>query len=56
MPTFCSATGGGGKGIRMSNSKEELEQNFVQVQPLGTQGKLRTHGVGFGFLGLLSRL
>ena len=27
--------GGGGKGIRMSKNKEELEQNFVQVQHLG---------------------
>ena len=26
------ALGGGGKGIRMSNSKEELEQHFSQVQ------------------------
>eukprot|EP00913_Durusdinium_trenchii_P031867 g29845.t1 len=32
-PVMLKASeGGGGKGIRMSNSKEELEQNFVQVQ------------------------
>ena len=34
-PVMLKASeGGGGKGIRMSKSQEELEQNFVQVQPL----------------------
>lgn len=32
---FMKLPGGGGKGIRMSKNKEELEQNFVQVQHLG---------------------
>eukprot|EP00434_Breviolum_minutum_P033087 symbB.v1.2.029273.t1/scaffold3008.1/size65483/2 len=32
-PVMLKASeGGGGKGIRMSKNKEELEQNFVQVQ------------------------
>ncbi|CAJ1399376.1 unnamed protein product [Effrenium voratum] len=32
-PVMLKASeGGGGKGIRMSNNKEELEQNFPQVQ------------------------
>ena len=33
--------GGGGKGIRMSKNKEELEQNFVQVQHLGCRKFIR---------------
>ena len=33
--------GGGGKGIRMSKNKEELEQNFVQVQHLGCRKEIR---------------